>query len=63
PGSVCALSFALNDDLYTFSVRIQWAHAAVPATPATGAVRFRSGVAFDRTPSGAKRLLAQLLMR
>lgn len=63
PGDACALSFALNDDLYTFSARIQWTHAVLPTTLPTGGVRFRSGVAFDRIPSPAKPLLAWLLTR
>ncbi len=60
PGDACMLRFALDDEVYVFAARVAWSRT-VPRRDSREALRFQSGLAFERLPGAAKPLLAGLL--
>ncbi len=59
PGAACRLRFALDDEVFLFDCGVVWSRA-VQSRSSGGEMLFHSGLAFERVPNGAKRLLALL---
>ncbi len=61
PGAECNVRFALDDDFYLFGAAVIWSRPIQPQDDGSAGLLFHSGLAFERVPKAAQRLLAALV--